>query len=75
MYSADGQLARGMTGGRTESNRYGKPPLMLGVLDFGAGGVAYDISEMIDTSGCRWVFLVKVLYNINIFSSNKIKKI
>lgn len=29
--SAEGQLARGMTGGRTERRSRGRPPVMLGV--------------------------------------------
>lgn len=32
--AADGQLARGMTGGKTESNNNGKPSPMLGVRCF-----------------------------------------
>lgn len=34
MCSADGQLARGITGGNTDSNNNGKPPPMLGVRGF-----------------------------------------
>jgi len=39
MYSAEGQLARGITGGSTESRRLGSIPEILGVLFLLAAGV------------------------------------
>jgi len=52
MYSAEGQLARGITGGSTESRRFGRMPEILGVLVLLAAGVC-EIPLVTVSSGFR----------------------
>lgn len=56
MYSAEGQLARGITGGKTESSRFGRIPEMLGVRDLlfvEAIGAGWEMLLVTVSSGLR----------------------
>ena len=59
IYSAEGQLARGITGGRTDRSKLGRMPDMLGVRALllllfcrDGGAKCSDESLVIVTSGC-----------------------